>query len=535
MRAKPAFVREATGLVRELSWIDGFVLNISQYNVPLAFFGTYFFGLFLVPGADLALTLSALSLLINIPFMIVYSMFGASMPKSGGDYVFATRSLFPALGFATAVGMWIYIFQAIGGCAWASTTYFVAPGLSALGYMLPNQALSNFATILTQPIPTLILGCLFIAIGFFFATIPISGLRKVLTVLFVIAFLGYPVLYSIVLASSSHSQFVAAFDSYAIKSGMNTTYASVISSAKASGATILPLTLGGSLAGLPWAYSSLGSSQCSTYWGGETKRASRNLPLSLITSVLAIAVVMGVMGYLSQGVFGSDFLQATMYFWLSGAKGNPFTVAPLMSYLAAILFPDPVFNIFMFISMMCWIVIIFLILVTMGQRLLFAWAFDRMLPSALADVNDRFHTPIKAAIVTAILGVCFFVPMVYALVPTEVSYLAIFLVAYILVMVAGIVYPFGARALFEQSPSFVKKRIASVPVMSLFGVLGAAGYSIVLLYLIGETSISGITPASIGVVVATYVLAVVIYYVVRAYRRREGIDLDFIYKQIPPD
>ncbi len=44
-----------------------------------------------------------------------------------------------------------------------------------------------------------------------------------------------------------------------------------------------------------------------------------------------------------------------------------------------------------------------------ASRILFAMAFDRVLPGSLANVNERFHSPVNATIVTGVFGVlgCF--------------------------------------------------------------------------------------------------------------------------------
>jgi amino acid transporter len=530
------FAREATGLVKELSWIDGFILNMSQYNVAIAFFATYFFGLYLVPGANLALGLGVLGFLINIPFMIVYSMFGTTMPRAGGDYVFATRSFrfAPALGWAASVGMFIYIFQAYGGNAWFDIVGMISPNLAILGSVFNKPEIISLANALVHPLPLLLFGSIWIIVGLFFSIIRVSKLRKVMLFLFVIGFIGYPVIYSIILALSSHSQFVVAFNSYANRTGMHLTYSDIIALAKESGAHIVPLTLGASFSALPWVYSALGSSQAATYWGGEIKRVTRNLPLAMVSSVFLIGACMLLMGIFSQNVFGNDFLQASMYLWLSGTKANPFSIPPTLNFFAGIITP-PLINLIEFISLVSWITLVFLVFATMGNRLIFAWSLDRMLPAFLADVSDKFHTPIKAGVMSSIVGFIFFVPLVFALIPAAVSYLAIYTIAYALVMIAAIFFPFTNRTIFEQSPSFVRKKIMNIPVMSLIGLLGAIGYLIVFYYLATEPTISGISTASLLITLAVYITSIIIYYLVKLIRKRQGIDLSLIHTQIPPE
>jgi amino acid transporter len=44
-----------------------------------------------------------------------------------------------------------------------------------------------------------------------------------------------------------------------------------------------------------------------------------------------------------------------------------------------------------------------------GSRILFAMSFDRVLPSRLSNINDRFHSPVIAVVATGIVGIlgCF--------------------------------------------------------------------------------------------------------------------------------
>ena len=111
---KPGFVREATGLVRELGLIDAITINlfaaapISAVFIPLIV-GSLF------PGANiyLFLTIGAILAVFN---GLVYSLLSAAMPRAGGDYIYNGRILHPAIGFMTSWGFTIsqFLILAIG-------------------------------------------------------------------------------------------------------------------------------------------------------------------------------------------------------------------------------------------------------------------------------------------------------------------------------------------------------------------------------------------------------------------------------------
>jgi len=77
--------------------------------------------------------------------------------------------------------------------------------------------------------------------------------------------------------------------------------------------------------------------------------------------------------------------------------------------------------------------------------------------------------------------------------------------------------------------------IAGIPVVSLAGAV----YSVILLvvfYLWGTETVYGLNNVkSIGFMLVLYALAAVIYFGMRQYRKKQGVDLDKIHSEIPKD
>lgn len=93
------FVRRSTGLVRDIGLANTFGVNAGAQSVGGAF---AFFGLLLLlsPGVNILLMLVLGGLLIA-PLAWVYSQLAIAMPRSGGDYVFASRVFHPVVGVST--------------------------------------------------------------------------------------------------------------------------------------------------------------------------------------------------------------------------------------------------------------------------------------------------------------------------------------------------------------------------------------------------------------------------------------------------
>jgi len=83
--ASRLFVRNSTGLVREASAFDATVFN-AAISAPVGSTIAYsiFFTLAAFPGADVIGVL-ALSVVLNIPILIMFALMAASMPRVGGD------------------------------------------------------------------------------------------------------------------------------------------------------------------------------------------------------------------------------------------------------------------------------------------------------------------------------------------------------------------------------------------------------------------------------------------------------------------
>ena len=146
-KPSPVFLREATGLVREVGFLETVGLNIS-----LNLFGIGIFVILstisLFPGGDPVIG-TLLSVLIFVPLAAIYAMMTASMPRSGGDYVFVSRTLHPAFGVVVAwtIVLWTAFF--VGSSANYLFTAALGPFFSILGSISQNSSVSSLAPMMS--------------------------------------------------------------------------------------------------------------------------------------------------------------------------------------------------------------------------------------------------------------------------------------------------------------------------------------------------------------------------------------------------
>jgi len=109
-------------------------------------------------------------------------------------------------------------------------------------------------------------------------------------------------------------------------------------------------------------------------------------------------------------------------------------------------------------------------------------------------------------------------------------------VTYLGSTIAAILLPFIKRDLYEASP-IAKYKILGIPLITIAGVI-FGGFLVFLLYewIIDPNGLYGIgisNTSSIIYMLAMYLLALIIYVGFKWWRKREGIDINKIYEEIP--
>ena len=100
--------------------------------------------------------------------------------------------------------------------------------------------------------------------------------------------------------------------------------------------------------------------------------------------------------------------------------------------------------------------------------------------------------------------------------------------------IAGTLLPFRQRALVEASP--YNKRVLGLPLLTLVGslaVLGFGGAIAIILWDPGSGASLSDNPGKLALAAGIYVAAIAFWFVARAVRRRQGVDIDLAYRELP--
>jgi len=96
MKSEGTYVRRSSGLVRGVSTWDALMFCLTQPGPVLGFLYVLWAPA-LYPGASMPV--AVLTMVLLIPSSVVMYLLSISMPRSGGEYVYASRILHPLLGF----------------------------------------------------------------------------------------------------------------------------------------------------------------------------------------------------------------------------------------------------------------------------------------------------------------------------------------------------------------------------------------------------------------------------------------------------
>lgn len=530
------FVRQSTGLVREASALDATIFN-AVFSAPVG--ATLAFGLFWAlgtfPKADfVAVTL--ICFVINIPVLVMMSLLASSMPRTGGDYVWVSRILSPPLAlvsnFAAALS------AMIGATFWAR--YFavlaLGPVLTSLGALLGIQALTDWGTAFqTDKVWTFLGGFSMIAL---MTIILIRGTKttfRLQNIFWIIASVGTFLAFACLLLGTQ-ADFQGHFDSVNQAQGGGTMQ-SVITTAGVAG---LQPDLGDMSMTLPAIFvvmTFMMWNWWSVYLSGELKSAmNRRRQMTIMVGALAWDVIFIALGAaLLFKVTGFDFVVAAN----TADSGFAIPGGAFYQVLAALVYNVPVLTVLIVGSFLFWSLPAMVGNTFMPIRTVFAWSFDRLLPERFSQVNERFHSPVAAillvmAIVTGML--------VWSIWSTDFNtWLALGVLAgvvcIVIVAIAALLFPTRRADLYTASPANVK--LLGIPVLYIVAPLAI----IVMLFLvycvvaypplaIGSTDNLWWVPTFIGGII---VIGLAVYFIARLVRARQGIDIDLVYKELPPE
>jgi amino acid transporter len=531
------FSRKATGLVREMSPLDAAIFNVLPAAPGAVIAFSLLWGLNAFPGSDLIVAIILVGLFSTLLAM-AFGLLSVAMPRSGADYILNSRTLHPSLGLAGSVTLMLSGLLSVGYWGLWCTIGAIGPTLIQIGAALNAPGLQSLGITLSAPNPASFSTSLVLIL--ITTVVLILGLRLVMRLqfwLFVVAMSGY-IFTALLLLVAGHDQFVHGFNSWAQQyTHQADSYNYFIQAAAKNGYTFdgthnFTMTL--------WATGVVMSTGIwawfSTNLAGEIKQANTLkhagaiLWGQLITYVSMVAMVI-----LLYKVIGEQFMGV-----LNNLNGTPAYTLPAPPYyvlLVSLIYNNAIIALILGISYFCFFPLVLYIQWIQPVRAIFAYAFDGVIPMWLASVNERFHTPVVATVLTTIIGIgC----LVWAVTQTSGFFALLALAAIVgfpamlLVGVSALVFPWRRPQLYRASP-LPQLTLAGIPVVSIVGV-GAILVALwgFYIYLTQKGLLAQPGQAAL-ITFGCFALTFVYYFIARYVRMRMGQNLDLNFAEIPPE
>ena len=445
----------------------------------------------------------------------------------GSYYVFVSRVVNPAIGFSNSFTY--FFFQAtLAGAYFSLLNYYAANYLTTLGLVTGTDAYSALAAALTTPTWILILGTV---MNIIILGLAIGGLRISKTALLameLIGWLGLVVALGILL-TANQATFAAAWNKYL---GSQITYENALSKAQSGGLQYM-VGIGPLLGASVWGFFSITGYQGVGYLGGEVKRGQRNMILAMVLGLLVIVFMMEIGTFIILNTMGYDFIAGAAYLNSAGTLST----APYFTTAAALLLPNPFLITFIYLGLFLWIIALQLGFYLILTRQVFAWSFDRVVPTLLANVSEKFHSPTWSTILIGVMLEVGILLSLYSTIGVLLNLSLVLVLCYSIGTLSTALLPVLKPAVFANAPRVVNYKLGGkVPVISITGGLATIFFWILAYEAVINPSITGaVTPVTVGVIGLVAVIGFIIYAAAYYYNKSRGISLSLVFKEVPPE
>jgi basic amino acid/polyamine antiporter, APA family len=586
------FLRNATGLVKGWSGFDAFVYAFMSVNlVTLGMFYILAIFAYVPDGSAIA---SIVLTGIGMTFMcIAVAGLIAVMPRAGGDYVWQTRImdgipgavLGGAFGFiavflvgtalaigdvptyvGSALGAVVGVFLGMkrGGLGWVLSAtgwwFILALWAPIYGFILKIEFVQPLAAILGwqegvtffgTPDGTFVVSIATIVITSALVALGMSGYARIQKWSFYVGLIALAVMFVLMLVSSQDT-FKAAYDREAQSMfGVPNAYQATIDQAAAepgfeyAGSELDPLGFGpGTLLLIPFMlffllYPNWGATLYGEVRGAGDFRKVLNGMLGGLWATVGLAIVFAL---LAAKAFGWTFFNSSNVTYVNYAYAYTTTPPPMEIWgyppmLAAFLIDSDIVQAIIVLAFGFWWLGWTGTLFLSSTRMIFAAAFDRVLPEWAARVSDR-GVPWAALALIMIPSVVlsWFYAYDANFYPLTLDATLVIAVTFFGTSIAATIMPWWKKDLYEASP-IVRYQILGLPLIAVAGALSTIFLGWVL-YMWLTSALYGIgvgNTSSILFLGALYGIAAIVYIVARFWRRAQGVDLDAIHAEIPAE
>jgi amino acid transporter len=524
------FQRKATGLLKGWSVRDAFIYSAFAINLVTLGLWIFSFAPFIPEGSLIwAISLAGLYLVFQA---VTYASLIAVMPRAGGDYVWMSRVLGGGIGFVLAVtGWWFILWHWVPIYANILNVQVLVPLATILGLDGVAGFFGQPAGVFTASMIVAILASILIALG-------MRTYARIQKFCFYGGVLGLGIMLLLLLVNSN-ADFVSAFNSEAqeLYGAGGNAYQQTIEAGSIENAGPVSFAFGPTLFLIPMiVFFNLWSNWGATLYG-EVRGASdfrRNI-YAMGGALIVTSIVAVIMLLLFAKTFGWDFYYAANNAYWSGAENAPVSAWPYPGLLAAFFFDNPILQ-FILVSLLAlwffgWVGSVFL----SSTRVVFAVAFDRVLPEWVSKTS-RNGVPYAALALMLLPSIP--ISYLYAFGENFATYTLdatlVIAITFLGSAVAAAVLPWRKPEIYNASP-IARYTVLGIPLVTVSAVLFAAFLIFCLFKWLTDATYGVNNPQSLIYMLVLYGVALAMYVVFRLVRRAQGMDLNMVYDEIPEE
>lgn len=534
--------RIQSGLTRSFSAFAAFLFGIHCISLSSSGFIPYSWVASVWPGADIlgVLTLAAVCCLFH---GVTYAIIGGTIPATGSDYVFSSRVVSPLLSFAASWTLVLFSGVVAGGlAAWVPKS--AIPALVRPMAIIWGDYRYNFvADFATSALGSFSIGLALII--FVVMTVLRSNLfiQRLLAVGFVFGLVAWIIILASLFMADGPRAFEEAWNRFMSTPDSLGAFNQRIPLAEAAGMNVSNSVSAMTLAGLIMGFWIFYGYYIPTFFAEEVQSPTRSLLIASTGSLVFSYVIFAAGAILLLRLVPSDWIAAEGYIFnnpdsvAAVSEGRNVVAMPWITFYASILNPRPIL---IYIMAFGWIFTLVNLVQTYffySSRIIYSWSLDRVVPDWVLGSDPADPKPTRSILIMALLATIGLIDASFGgPLGTQLTF-AFFAVVVQLVPIFAITFlPILSPEMFKRVPSAFRKRILGIPISSLFG-------GITLLYLLWMVVASFLYPAvgvanpftTVLLLLAFLISGMVVFVLMRSWRRREDIDIALTYKGIPSD
>lgn len=483
-------------------------------------------GLAFYPGASFELA-TIIAIAGSICLGVTYALFSAIYPRSGAEYVPLSRATHPLIGFVSSFSQTVWVTFFVGVAPAYVATFGWAPMLTMLGTQLGNDSIVDLGLWFDSPVGWFVAGTIVILIVAWILYRGMGLYFRVQRWIYGAALAGFVVMLLVLLLGGfGVFDFQTNYDSFLGEGA----YDQLLATAAADGISgDAPFDFTMTANFIIWPAFAVLFAVASTSFSGEIKNVTRGQLTAIPLAQIVAGVLIILLAVFARMALTQDAVLSVG--WVSNIYPEQFPFYPWMTTLSSILANNVLLTIIITAGMLLLQMIGVASAAIYATRAMLAWGIDGMAPSWFAEVSERYHSPKNTILVTAgfalvFLGLYCFTDL-FKVLAAQLGMSIIFLV----VSIAAAVFPFTKRDVYEASPA--RFEVAGIPLMTITGLLGAAITAFVAYRTAVDDVFGANSPFAIQMTIGAFVVGAIWYFVARAVRRSQDVDMDSRFREIP--